>query len=156
MTKFNRITGNQCPPLPRKSREIKFAHSNQPVTPTVNTKTWCIAHRPDKCEHGEEYSLVRSGEYKMFAHTTCPLSSIRSINVGDEVYMPVRTCIGARTLLKRPTYKGYFRKGVVTRGPMKTIGKPGWYSMQIEWSSIAIPKSACSYKNAPCKTLTIQ
>jgi hypothetical protein len=161
MTKFNRITGNQCPPLPRKSREIKFAHSNQPVTPTVNTKTWCIAHRPDWMCHPEEHELIRSKEYWMYPYPkTCPLGAIQSIQVGDEVNIRVRTCIGAKGVLKRPAYKGYYRRGVVTRCPRITEqdfdAKGGWYCMQIEWSPTIISRDECDYKNAPCKTLTIQ
>ena len=155
MSKFNRVTGNQPPPLPRKSRDILFADSRR--SPIVN-RVWCIAHRPDKCEQGEESALIRTGEYWMWPDRTCPLPSIQSINVGDEVNMRIRTCMGVRGPLKNPGYKDYYRRGIVTRAPHPGFheDRPGCFCMNIKWDPVAVPTSCCTYKNAPRKTLTMQ
>ena len=142
------------------SVETRKPRSPSP-TNSPRSQVWCIAHRPDWMCHAEEHELIQSKEYWMCPHPgTCPLRTIQSIQVGDEVNVRIRTCVGVRGPLKNPAYKGYYRRGVVTRSPRITEqefdAKDGWYCICVEWSPTIISRDECNYKNAPCKTLTIQ
>lgn len=127
----------------------------------LRPQVWCIAHHPEWDSMPEEEELVQTGEYWMYPFPkTCPLRTIQSINIGDEVNIPIRTCVGVRGVLKRPAYRGYYRRGIVIREPhvmdQDFDDKDGWHCMNIEWSSTIITKDKCNYKNAPFKALTIQ
>ena len=105
----------------REQLDSLIADINTIQTQRKSPTKWCLAHKPEKPYHEEEYEQISMGNYHMFPHPTTPEDTINSISVGDEVYMRIRTCIGASgQTLSKPKYKSYYRKGVVITRPTET------------------------------------
>ena len=143
----------------REQLDSLIADINTIQTQRQSPTKWCLAHKPEKPYHEEEYEQISKGNYHMFPHPTTPEDTINSISVGDEVYMRIRTCIGASgQTLSKPKYKSYYRKGVVITRPTETNPDfdPNriWYVMDIDWSDTPISHNTCDYKNTPFKTIT--
>ena len=151
------------PPTPCVSRQPRCPSPTKSIlSPTPSPPTiWKIMHHPEWMPNPEEEDMIRSQEYWMYPNPSTPLSAIQSIELGDEIYMQIKTMIGKTgRRLSRETNKNYLRRGKVIMAPHERSNpcdtKDGWRCMKIDWTDEIIPKENCIYKNAPLKTITRQ